>query len=46
MIKSEKEYTAIINRIEDLLSVPQNIENPEAKGIRGAESPFRFGGGI
>ena len=32
MIKSEKEYIAIINRIEELLSVPENIENTEAKG--------------
>ena len=32
MIKLEKEYTAIINRIEELLSVPENIENPEANG--------------
>jgi len=32
MIKSEKEYNAIINRIEELLFVPENIENPEAKG--------------
>ncbi len=32
MIKSEKEYTAIINRIEELLSIPSNIENPEAIG--------------
>lgn len=32
MIKSEKEYTAIVERIEELLSVPENIENPESKG--------------
>lgn len=32
MIKSEKEYTAIKNRIEELLSVAENIENTEAKG--------------
>src|SRR5690606_11166543 len=32
MIKSEKEYNAIVGRIEELLSVPENIENPEAKG--------------
>ncbi|MEX2564672.1 MAG: hypothetical protein WD431_01865 [Cyclobacteriaceae bacterium] len=32
MIKSEIEYNAIINRIEELLSVPENIENTEAKG--------------
>ncbi len=30
--KSEKEYTAIVERIEELLSVPKNIENGEAKG--------------
>ncbi|MDN3670674.1 helix-turn-helix domain-containing protein [Echinicola jeungdonensis] len=32
MIKSEKEYSAINERIEELLSVPENIENPDAKG--------------
>lgn len=32
MIKSEKEYNAIIDRIEELLSTPGNIDNPEAKG--------------
>ena len=32
MIKSEKEYNAIVNRIEELLSNPENIENPDAKG--------------
>jgi len=32
MIKSEKEYTAIVERIEELLSIPENIENPESKG--------------
>lgn len=32
MIKSEIEYTAIIKRVEELLSVPENIENSEAKG--------------
>ena len=32
MIKSEKEYKVIIERIEELLSVPENIENTEAKG--------------
>ena len=41
MIKSEIEYTAIILRIEELLYIPENIENPEA--IRGAEFAFRFG---
>jgi len=33
MIKSEKEYKAILERIEELLSNPDNIENPEAKGF-------------
>ncbi len=33
MIKSEKEYSAIVARIEELLSVPENIDNPEAKGF-------------
>jgi len=32
MIKSEKEYNAIVNRIEELLSNPENIENPNARG--------------
>lgn len=32
MIKSEKDYTAIVERIEELLSIPENIENPESKG--------------
>ena len=32
MIKSKKEYSAIVERIEELLSVPENIENPESKG--------------
>lgn len=32
MIKTEKEYDAIIERIEELLSVPENIENQDAKG--------------
>jgi HTH-type transcriptional regulator/antitoxin HigA len=32
MIKSEKEYSAIVERIEELLSNPENIENPDAKG--------------
>lgn len=32
MIKLEIEYTAILKRIEELLSVSDNIENPEAKG--------------
>jgi len=33
MIKSEKEFKAILERIEELLSNPDNIENPEAKGF-------------
>jgi HTH-type transcriptional regulator / antitoxin HigA len=32
MIKSEKEYKVILERIEELLSNTENIENPEAKG--------------
>lgn len=32
MIKTEKEYNAIIGRIEELLSIPENIENQDAKG--------------
>ncbi|WP_194775555.1 helix-turn-helix domain-containing protein [Pararhodonellum marinum] len=32
MIKSEKDYQAIVERVEELLSVPDNIDNPEAKG--------------
>ncbi|WP_373497319.1 hypothetical protein [Aquiflexum sp.] len=32
MIKTEKEYKAIIERIEELLSNPENIENQDAKG--------------
>jgi len=32
MIKTEKEYNAIIERIEELLSFSDNIENQEAKG--------------
>ena len=32
MIKTEKEYNAIIERIEELLSIPENIENQDAKG--------------
>lgn len=33
MIKSEKEYNVIAERIEELLSDPKNIDNPEAKGF-------------
>lgn len=33
MIKSDKEYKAILERIEELLEVSENIENPEAKGF-------------
>ncbi len=32
MIKSEKVYNAILERIEELLSNPDNVENPDAKG--------------
>jgi HTH-type transcriptional regulator / antitoxin HigA len=32
MIKSEKEYNALLERIEELLSNPDNIENAESKG--------------
>lgn len=32
MIKSEKEYEAIVERIETLLQNPDNIENRDAKG--------------
>ena len=32
LIKSEKEYTAIVERIEELLSNSENIDNPDAKG--------------
>lgn len=32
MIKTDKEYTAIIARVEELLKNPDNIENQEAKG--------------
>lgn len=33
MIKSEKEYNAIVERIEELLSNSENIDNPESKGF-------------
>lgn len=33
MIKSKKEYNAILERIEELLSNPDNIENTEANGF-------------
>lgn len=32
MIKSDKEYKAILERVEELLSDAENIENPETKG--------------
>ena len=32
MIKSKKEYSTIVKRIEELLSASENIENPESKG--------------
>ncbi len=34
MIKSEKEYNAIVARVEQLLSSSENIDNPEAKGFK------------
>ncbi len=33
MIKSEKQYNIILERIEELLSNSENLENPEAKGF-------------
>lgn len=33
MIKSEKEYKAIVERIEELLAIPENLDNPNAKGF-------------
>jgi HTH-type transcriptional regulator/antitoxin HigA len=33
MIESEKEYKAIVNRIEELLSNPDNIENSDLKSF-------------
>ncbi|WP_228780021.1 hypothetical protein [Aquiflexum lacus] len=32
MIKSGKEYSAIVERIEELLINPENIDNPYVKG--------------
>jgi len=32
MIKTKKEYKAIVDRIEELLQSPENIENTDAKG--------------
>ncbi len=32
MIQTEKEYNAIVDRIEELLQNPDNIENQDAKG--------------
>ncbi len=32
MIRTEKEYQAIVERIEQLLQYSENIENHEAKG--------------
>jgi len=32
MIKNEKEYQAIAERVERLLQIPDNIENRDAKG--------------
>ena len=33
MIKSEKEYRVIVERIEELLATSENIDNPDAKGF-------------
>jgi len=33
MIKTVKEYEAIVKRVEELLADPNNIENPEASGF-------------
>lgn len=35
MIQAEKEYDAIVERVEALLLYPDNIENQEAKGYIG-----------
>jgi HTH-type transcriptional regulator/antitoxin HigA len=32
MIKTEKDYNAIVERVEELLQNPDNIENKDAKG--------------
>ncbi len=32
MIKSEKEYSAIVEKIEELFSNTENIDNQDAKG--------------
>jgi HTH-type transcriptional regulator / antitoxin HigA len=32
MIKTEKDYNAIVDRVEELLQNPDNIENKNAKG--------------
>lgn len=32
MIQTEKEYNAIVERIEELLKYPENIENTDVKG--------------
>ncbi|MGB1362937.1 MAG: helix-turn-helix domain-containing protein [Flavobacteriaceae bacterium] len=32
MIQTEKEYNAIVERVEELLQNPDNIENQDAKG--------------
>ena len=32
MIKSEQDYKAALERIEELLAIPENIEDPDAKG--------------
>jgi HTH-type transcriptional regulator/antitoxin HigA len=33
MIKSERDYKAILERIEELLEIAENVEDPEAKGF-------------
>ena len=32
MIQTEKEYNAIVERVEELLQNPENLENSDAKG--------------
>lgn len=32
MIKSEQDYNAALERIEELLAISENIENPDAQG--------------
>lgn len=35
MIKSEKDYKAALEKIEELLAISENIEDPNAKGYLG-----------